>query len=283
PGHWIKECPQAGFNRSQQQQQQTGDSRDGTRERGMQRSSQQPPPPCWFCLSNPEVDKNLIVSIGTEVYMTMSKGQLPMTPSNLIPGGGHVILITINHYPTFRAVEAEARKDLESELNKYKDGLQKLFQSKGAAMITWELSQGGRMQHAHVQVMAVPQDTVGDIERQFREDINQFFLPERPSRDQQPEEQQQEESQPKHSAAWQDHLPSSENVSFLKVELPDKVMVCPILERQRVDPQFGRSVLAKALGIPDRANWRNCVKTAEDERKDSQTFKLAFKSYDFTL
>lgn len=208
----------------------------------------------------------------------MAKGQMPMTPSNLIPGGGHVILITINHYPTFRAVEADARKDLELELKKYKDGLRQLFQSKGAAMVTWELSQSGRMQHAHVQVMAIAQNKVDDVERQFREDIHLFFT----GRESKSDEQRQQ-SQPRHSAVWQDQLPASGNEGFLKIELPNKVMVCPIPERQWIDPQFSRSVLAKALGIPDRANWRNCVKIAEDERKDSQAFKLAFKDYDFTL
>ncbi|KAK3814259.1 MAG: CwfJ C-terminus 1-domain-containing protein-like protein [Benniella sp.] len=260
PGHWIRDCP------------------DADRKK---RSAQQPQQPCWFCLSNPEVDKNLIVSIGTEMYMTMAKGQLPATPSSLIPGGGHVILITINHYPTFQAVEQDARQDLESELQKYKDGLQRLFQSKGAAMVTWELSQSGKMQHAHVQVMAVPQDMVADIERQFREDIQSFFVHGKPGRDQSSEENSSSQSRP--TAVWEDQLPASENQGYLKIELANKVMVCPIPERQWIDPQFSRSVLAKALGIPDRANWRNCVKIADDERKDSQAFKLAFKNYDFTL
>ncbi|KAI8594680.1 CwfJ C-terminus 1-domain-containing protein-like protein [Dissophora ornata] len=278
PGHWIRDCPEAATRRA------TGTTAGQDSRNGGPRSKAlaQPPPPCWFCLSNPEVDKNLIVSIGTEMYLTMAKGQLPNTtpPSkSLIPGGGHILLITINHYSSFRTVDAEARSDLESELKKYKEGLSKLFHSKGAAMVTWELSQGGRMQHAHVQILAVPQDKVEDIERQFKDDVESFFLAERPG-----STNQQQQQPPTNTAAWQDQMPESSTEGFLKVELPNnKVLVCPIPERQWVDAQFGRTVLAKALGTPDRANWRNCVKTAEEERKDSQAFKIAFKDFDFTL
>ncbi|KAI8362293.1 CwfJ C-terminus 1-domain-containing protein-like protein [Mortierella sp. GBAus27b] len=278
PGHWIRECPELEARRLQQEA-------EGGRRNGGRKYKPMEMAPCWFCLSNPEVDKNLLVSIGSEMYLTKAKGQLPMTPSNLIPGGGHAILITINHYSNFRTVDVDARKDLQSELNKYKQGLQKLFQARGAAMVTWELSQSGRMQHAHVQVMAVRQDAVEAIERQFREDIGEFFITKKSSRDQNSEaSSSSSSSDPPPVAAWQDHLPTSDNQGFLKIELPNnKTMVCPFPDGQWVDSQFSRSTLAKALGTPDRANWRNCVKTAEDEVKDTQAFKLAFKDYDFTL
>ncbi|KAF9178646.1 hypothetical protein BGZ51_000575 [Haplosporangium sp. Z 767] len=264
PGHRIQECPEAA-------------SRPPRTNGGNAPAQQGPPPPCWFCLSNPEIDKNLIVSIGTEMYMTMAKGQLPITTSAspLIPGGGHVLLITINHYPSFRTVEPSARSDLESELKKYKDGLRQLYESKGASMVTWELNTGGRMQHAHVQIMAIPSDKVDEVEHRFQKDIESFF---------------QEDTRPGHGdraqnkAAWQDHLPSSPKDGFFKVELPNgKTLVCPIPERQRIDMQFGRTVLAEVLETPERANWKSCVKVADEERKDSVAFKNVFKAYDFTL
>ncbi|KAG0367058.1 hypothetical protein BGZ54_004483 [Gamsiella multidivaricata] len=282
PGHRITDCPEAESRRQSENgssSSSTALSRNGVRPP----RKEKPQAPCWFCLSNPDVDKNLIVSIGTEMYMTMAKGQLATTASSLIPGGGHLLLVTINHYSSFRTVDAEARKDLESEMNKYKDGLAKLFRSKGAAMVTWELSMGGRMQHAHVQIMAVPTDKVQEIENQFRNNIEDFFLPDTRDSIHQDQDQDQEQQQSKPVPAWQDHAPSGDE-GFLKIELSDnKIMICPIPERQRVDSQFGRTVLAKALGIPDRANWRGCVKAPEEEREDSQAFKTTFKSYDFTL
>ncbi|KAF9103919.1 hypothetical protein BGX27_010315 [Mortierella sp. AM989] len=271
PGHFIRDCPDAG---SRQSGTGTGSNTRNGNKRDKDAASS-PPPPCWFCLSNPEVDKNLIVSIGTEMYVTMAKGQLPVTgtQSTLIPGGGHVLLITINHYSSLRSVDSDARQDLESELKKYKEGLQQLYESKGAAMVSWELSQDGRMQHAHIQILPVPKEKADTIEQQFREDIEGFFIAD-------PKQQQQQQ----HTATWQDHLPSSPSQGYFKVELPSgKSLICPIPERQWVDPQFGRKVLAKVLETPDRANWKSCTKDAEEERKDSVAFKQAFKNYDFTL
>ncbi|KAF9902557.1 hypothetical protein BX616_001902 [Lobosporangium transversale] len=293
PGHFIRDCPEAASRQSNNLGTGSG-ARAGTRETGSasgseknnKRGAKEPSQPCWFCLSNPDVDKNLIVSIGTEMYMTMAKGQLPDTltsSATLVPGGGHVLLITINHYSSFRNVDPSARADLESELKKYKDGLQQLYESKGATMVTWELSLGGRMQHAHIQILPVPQGKDDNIERQFREDVHEFFTKDTKQNHSQ-HEQQQQQQQPEHVAKWQDHVPLSADQSFFKVELPNgKMLVCPIPEKQRVDQQFGRKVMAKVLNTPERASWKSCVKSADEERKDSVAFKQSFKDFDFTL
>ncbi|KAF9202808.1 hypothetical protein BGZ59_001971 [Podila verticillata] len=270
PGHFIKDCPMIAA------EQQGGSRAPLPSQREMSRSSgatsgpkgATEARPCWFCLSSPDVDKNLIVSIGTEVYMTMAKGQLPETPSSLVPGGGHVLLITINHYPTFGSIEAEARSDFESELKKYKDGLCRFYESKGAVMVSWELSLGGKFQHAHTQLMAIPKDKVQAVEDQFRKDIGLFII-------------DRNVTEP---GMWQDHVPSNPQDSFFKVELPSgKLLVCPVPGRVKVDAQFGRKVIATAMGHPSRADWKSCAKTSDEERKDTQAFKNAFKAYDFTL
>ncbi|KAK3835889.1 MAG: CwfJ C-terminus 1-domain-containing protein-like protein, partial [Linnemannia elongata] len=247
PGHYIKDCP---VNESRR--------KAGAGPRGSREPRTRELEPCWFCLSNPDVDKNLIVSIGTEVYVAMSKGQLPETsPSPLVPGGGHVLLIGINHISSFGKGDPESLSDINSELRKYKEGLRKLYESKGAGMVTLELSQGGVNQHAHIQILPVPTEKIDDAAA---------------------------EEAPTPTAGWLDRLPAGLKEGFFRVELPgDRVMVCPIPAEQRVDMQFGRTVLADVLGLPDRAHWKRCVKTADEERKDSNAFKAAFRPYDFTL
>lgn len=51
---------------------------------------------CWFCLSNKDLEKKLIVHIGDECYVAMAKGQLIPTQgkhaSSVVPGGGHVLV-----------------------------------------------------------------------------------------------------------------------------------------------------------------------------------------------
>lgn len=54
------------------------------------------------------LSKYLIVSIGSECYVTLPKGQIipthtvadhPNAPS--VPGGGHVLIVPISHSPTY--------------------------------------------------------------------------------------------------------------------------------------------------------------------------------------
>lgn len=42
-----------------------------------------PAPNCWFCLSNPEADVNLVVSIGEQVYLALDKGPMVHSQSLL--------------------------------------------------------------------------------------------------------------------------------------------------------------------------------------------------------
>lgn len=301
-GHYVRNCTQYSALDGNESRRNAGAVSRGPREPRTRELQ-----PCWFCLSNPDVDKNLIVSIGTEVYLAMSKGQLPETsPSPLVPGGGHVLLIGINHISSFGKGDAEALSDINSELRKYKEGLRKLYESKGAGMVTLELSQGGINQHAHMQILPVPTEKIDDVEREFKARIANFFLPsfKRLPRNGQPESSTsssnsrngdtdvnddtnmeaaaEEASTP--TAAWLDRLPAGLKEGFFRVELPgDRVMVCPIPAEQRVDMQFGRTVLADVLGLSDRAHWKRCVKTADEERKDSNAFKAVFRPYDFTL
>jgi hypothetical protein len=56
PGHFIRDCPQA-------------KKKDKAMKKLGRDFSQ-----CWFCLSNPSLEKHLIVSIGEETYLAVAKG-----------------------------------------------------------------------------------------------------------------------------------------------------------------------------------------------------------------
>jgi len=68
---------------------------------------------CFSCRKYP-IDlilyyrKHLIVAIGAECYVTLPKGQIiPTQPAGDhvdIPGGGHVLIVPITHYPTFSTI-----------------------------------------------------------------------------------------------------------------------------------------------------------------------------------
>ena len=62
----------------------------------------------------------------------------------------------------------------------------------------------------------------------------------------------------------------------------DKDVVLPLSEGFRFDLQFGRRVMAKLLGLEGRMNWRDCGQS-DEEKRDAEAFKEAFKKFDFSL
>ncbi|KAL8943416.1 MAG: hypothetical protein Q9216_001054, partial [Gyalolechia sp. 2 TL-2023] len=62
-----------------------------------------------------------------------------------------------------------------------------------------------------------------------------------------------------------------------------KCLVVPLNADFRFDLQFGRRVMGKLLGLEARMNWRDCAQTDEEETKDAEAFKEAFKKFDWTL
>lgn len=138
----------------------------------------QPTGPCWFCLASPEVEKHLVISIGTHVsstsipdclrclahssnthtlavvrsridhkhcrvlppqcYMALAKGCL--TPD-------HVLLLPIGHYQSVVELPSEA----VDELKKYKSAVKKLYKSRGRRCILFERNY--RSQHLQLQVL----------------------------------------------------------------------------------------------------------------------------------
>jgi len=130
------------------------------------------------------------VSIGVECYVTLPKGQIIPTHtedySPQVPGGGHLLIVPINHYPTFSTIPADAEKGVVDEIERYahyhgpcslswlmscssyKAALAKLYGKHGAVPVGFEVgrlsAKGG---HAHVQMVPVPATFKDKIEETF--------------------------------------------------------------------------------------------------------------------
>ncbi|KIH58914.1 hypothetical protein ANCDUO_10873 [Ancylostoma duodenale] len=67
-----------------------------------------PAAPCWFCLSNVDVEKHLVVAIGDVAYAAMPKGPLV---------DDHVMVLSVGHIQSMVA----ASDDLRNEIEKFKN------------------------------------------------------------------------------------------------------------------------------------------------------------------
>jgi len=251
-GHYIKDCPSAAAR--------SHGERSGPRK-------EISPNECWFCLSNPRVTKHLIIAIGSECYLTAPKGQLPPTDSSSVsgvPGGGHVLIIPISHYPTLQAVPAELSIPIISEIERYKSALRSMYAKYDHSAVAFEVARlTGKGGHAHVQVIPVPSALGDRVELQFRQDGEAAGL--------------DWEADP--DAALERAAQVNDN--YFKVDLPDGKKLVHVMKPGRpFNLQFGRVVLANLLGLKDRIDWKACTPMEADEKKDATTLKAVFGPFE---
>lgn len=151
--------------------------------------------------------KHLLVSLGEECYLSLPKGQLPVTSSKdpkmkqmfPVPGGGEVLIIPISHYPTLRSLPAEEGPSTLAEVDKYvvcllvhlsclrqksryKSALRNLYASYSCTPICFEVAK--RMLHgvhAQLHILPIPtsipeqevEDTFQQVAKQMRIELGE--------------------------------------------------------------------------------------------------------------
>ena len=117
-----------------------GDGRGRKRKRGEGDTGGGPPKPagpCWFCLSSAEVEKHLIVSVGSHVYLALPKGGLT---------DDHVLICPIGHHSSQISLPEEAVE----EVKKFKSALRKMYKKHGKSAVFFERNY--KQTHLQIQV-----------------------------------------------------------------------------------------------------------------------------------
>lgn len=262
---------------------------DHGRHKGPKRNKRrQSPPPgpdrCYFCLSNPNLSTHMCCTIGEDAYVTIAKGPLP-TPSTFADQGlsfpSHLIIIPLPHSPTIASMggalddpTSEAHKTY-TEMTRFRESIQAMVSSKSSqklGLVTWEISRD-RNVHLIWQLVPIPADmiTKGLAEAAFKVEAENQQLPAFTTKDL-PLEGQAGHGDFFRVWLWADG----------EDKIKGKTLVMPLETDMRFDLQFGRRVLAKLMDLEDRTYWQDCAQTEEDETKDVEAFREAFKEWDFT-
>ncbi|KAG8217677.1 CwfJ C-terminus 1-domain-containing protein-like protein, partial [Butyriboletus roseoflavus] len=232
------------------------------------------PEECWFCLSNPKLAKHLIVSIGTECYLTLPRGQIIPTQSapdecnvTRVPGGGHVLIVPICHQPTYNAIPADISPPILDETNRYKSALRGLFAEHGAVPVFYEVARlSAKGGHAHVQAVPVPISLQNKIEAVFLKEGRALGIDFESDAD----------------GALEACAGGAR--SYFRVDLPDgRKLIHLMKDDVPFSVQFGRQVLASLLNITHRLDWKMCILSEEEDKADVELFKKAFASFDPSL
>ncbi|XP_023402587.1 CWF19-like protein 1 isoform X4 [Loxodonta africana] len=218
------------------------------------RKPPQPPGPCWFCLASPEVEKHLVVNVGTHCYLALAKGGL---------SDDHVLILPIGHYQSV----VELSTEVVEEVEKYKATLRRFFKSRGKWCVLFERNY--KSHHLQLQVVPVPLSCCAT------DDIKDAFIS-------QAQEQQIELLEiPEHSDIKQIAQPGA---AYFYVELDTGEKLFHRIKKN-FPLQFGREVLASEaiLNIPDKSDWRQCQISREEEETLARRFRKDFEPFDFTL
>lgn len=231
------------------------------------------PEQCWFCLSNPRVEKYLIVAIGDECYVAFPKGQLPVSTdaATPVPGGGHVLIIPIAHIPSVYGAGGGA---LRAEMRRWRDALAACYAAFDAVAVSWETVKrvGTRASHVQAQVVPVPRARAAGLVAYFceaaaadglafeKDDVVAAFDACEGPRDEDvgivPEDRDE----------------------FIRVEVDGRVLLA-LPRGARFNLQFARETLAAYLGVPERGDWRACTRAPEAEAAEVEEFKRVFDAY----
>ncbi|GMY36305.1 zinc finger CCCH domain-containing protein 64 [Fagus crenata] len=226
------------------------------RKRGSENASTNRSKECWFCLSSPNIESHLIISIGEHYYCALAKGPLVQD---------HVLIIPVEHSPNTVSLPPET----EIELGRLQNSLKRYYKNQGKSVVFFEWV-SKRSTHANLQAIPIPSSraaAVQDIFNLASEKLGFKFVV----------LSKNENSDGRKVLRTQ----FDKNFSFFYVELPDGSILSHLVEENEKFPaQFGREVLAGLLNKADRADWRNCAQSKEEEIKMAEDFKSQFQEFD---
>jgi hypothetical protein len=228
----------------------------------------------------------MICCIGNEAYVTTAKGPLTTTSTFSSEGlnfPGQLIIIPLPHAPTSARIGGEGDPDNDphrtyAEMTRFRESIQAMIASQSKhklGVITYEISRERNI-HLIWQLHAFPASQIRDgiAEAAFRVEAENSSYPAFTTRDLTLEEQLTAGGDFFRVWLWAD---DGED------KIKGKSLVMPLPTEQRFDIQFGRRVVAKLLGLEDRMVWQDCEQTVEEEEKDAEAFREAYKEWDFTL
>ena len=211
---------------------------------------------CWFCLSNPEIEKHLLISIQEESYLAFPKGGLT---------NDHILLISMEHSNCFMNLSDNSMNEIEL----YLKNLKKFYETKNKSIIIFErnISLNKVPNHFHFQIVPISNDLL-----KYSNDIFQKEF-----------EQEDLEFNVYDSTVHLKDLIFDSNCQdsqYFLVILPNGNKIIHKINNTKILMNFGRKVCAKLLGETEKDDWKNCALSKEEETELVLNFRKEFQSFD---
>uniref|UniRef100_A0A0C9RHR7 Cwf19l1 protein n=1 Tax=Fopius arisanus TaxID=64838 RepID=A0A0C9RHR7_9HYME len=197
---------------------------------------------CWFCLSSPSVEKHLVISVGSEVYVALAKGGLV---------DDHLLILPISHHQSFSIIPENVEKQMEL----YKKAIARYYAGTGRVPVFFERNY--KSSHCQLQAVPVAEEVASELFGVFQDVADDHGV---------------ELSQiPNHSKLRQIAPPGA---TYFYVELPNGVLLYTRISKD-FPLQFGREALAndKILNLRHKVDWKDCQISKEEEIDLAKTIR----------
>lgn len=250
-----------------------------TEEPSSKRTKAVGPESCFFCLSNPNVEKHMIVSIGKTAYLTTAKGPLPK-PTKDMPFPCHAIIIPIDHVSTLRSPgDNVVENETYLEMDRFRQSVVAALAEKYPhyVLISFEINREDNV-HLHVQLLPIHSSLLDTFEREL--ETKTALNNEKFQRNQNLKfDKYTSDSDPQ----LLDTINNYDHIVFHVFSSPKTIYAARLTDPTKmVDLQFPRRVLAATLKCPKRARWDKCKQNKIQETADCGDYKSFFESHDFT-
>ncbi|XP_071054059.1 CWF19-like protein 1 [Onthophagus taurus] len=206
---------------------------------------------CWFCLSSPSVEKHLIITVGTNVYVALAKGGIVEE---------HLLICPVQHYQS----AIHLSDDTLDEIEAFKDAITKFYGRNDQVPVFFERN----FKTSHMQVQCVP------IPKEAQKELSEIFQDEAEGHGFKLEELDD-------SNRLNQVVSSSSPYFFL--ELPSGRKFYTRIQKSKDFPiNFGREVLASGpiLDKMNRIEWKDCILNREEEDLLVKNLRKEFEPFD---
>lgn len=210
---------------------------------------------CWFCLSNPQLEKDLIVKIFDEVYIALDKG--PIVP-------GHLLIVPIGHYPSSVALPREAEKDVEKAKTIITEIYGKYHPIGSHNILLFERFAPLTSNIAHLQLQVVPfrgefKSVTNSFDRYIRNTKAPFFKLNAG-------ETVRQGLKPTEFFYYFEFRDSNGNLERYVYPLEEE-------EMKKHGRDFARKIVCELFGLESRLDWRSCVFNEEEKANNIKDYK----------
>ncbi|RKP17799.1 hypothetical protein ROZALSC1DRAFT_23854, partial [Rozella allomycis CSF55] len=183
---------------------------------------------CWFCLGNPNASTHLVASVEQEVYLALVKGPLVKF---------HCVIVPIEHVLSNEIYSPNLHQQIMQLKIRFEEAL-------NCKSVLIEVFHQNKASHSYATIVPLYEET--KLENVHQNFVNQAIY---------------------EGYSKSNNILNSEKPCFFRVTITSlEPLIFLVPPSKRIDLQFPRKVLALALGVPEKIEWRNCQQTQDEEQ-----------------